>query len=183
MMLFGQGFCDEQKGKAPMKSKESREVAILAGGCFWGMEEILRKIPGVIETIVGYTGGTLPSPRYENVKTGKTGHAEAVQIVFDPSKISYEEILSYFFRMHDPTTFNRQGNDMGSQYRSSIFYQSHEQKLTAENVKLKVERSGKWKGVIVTEIVAASAFYPAEDYHQKYLLKNPGGYSCHYLRD
>ena len=160
-----------------------RETAILAGGCFWGMEDILRKIPGVIETSVGYSGGKLAKPTYEQICTGRTGHAEAIQVVFDPTKLSYEHVLGYFFRMHDPTTLNQQHNDIGTQYRSAIFYTSDEQKQTAERVKAQVDKSGKFKRPIVTEITKASEFYPAEDYHQKYLVKNPGGYTCHILRD
>jgi peptide methionine sulfoxide reductase msrA/msrB len=161
----------------------TRAVATLAGGCFWGMEEILRKIPGILETRVGYAGGRTRNPTYEDVCRGDTGHAEAVEIVFDPSRISYEDILGYFFRMHDPTTLNRQHNDVGTQYRSAIFYHDEEQRRTAEKVKAEVERSGKWKRPIVTEIVPAGEFWAAEDYHQKYLEKHPGGYTCHYLRD
>ena len=160
-----------------------REVATLAGGCFWGMEEILRQIPGVASTRVGYTGGTTSNPTYPEVHAGDSGHAEAVEVVFDPTKISYAEILGYFFRMHDPTTRNRQGNDVGTSYRSAIFYHSDAQRQTAEEVKARVDGSGKWKAPVVTEIVAASEFWPAEEYHQKYLEKNPGGYTCHYLRD
>lgn len=160
-----------------------RELATLAGGCFWGMEEIIRKIPGVLETSVGYTGGTVPNPTYKLICTGITGHAEGVEIAFDPTKISYEELLGYFFRMHDPTTLNRQHNDVGTQYRSAIFYHSEEQKQTAERVKERVNKSGKWKKPIVTEITKASQWWPAEAYHQKYLIKNPGGYNCHVLRD
>jgi peptide methionine sulfoxide reductase msrA/msrB len=160
------------------------ETAILAGGCFWGMEDILRKIPGVLETEVGYTGGTTPNPTYEQVKTGRTGHAEAVRVVFDPKQLSYAELLEkWFFRMHDPTTKNRQGNDIGTQYRSAIFVTTPEQRKIAEEVKQRVDRSGKWKNPIVTEIVDAGPFTPAEDYHQDYLVKHPGGYTCHWLRD
>lgn len=162
---------------------QNHSTAIFAGGCFWGVEEIFRKLPGVLETEAGYTGGALPEPVYEKVKKGNTGHAEAVKIVFDPGKISYAELLQYFFRLHDPTTSNRQGNDVGTQYRSAIFYGSEEQKKIALQVKEKVEKSGKWKNKIVTEIVPAQEFYKAEAFHQKYLEKNPGGYSCHYLRD
>ena len=147
------------------------------------MEEIIRKIPGVIKTTVGYSGGTSKDPTYEDVCTGATGHAEAVQIVFDPARISYETLLDYFFRMHDPTTLNQQHNDIGTQYRSAIFYTSQEQKETAERVKARWGKSGKFKRPITTEITAASPFYPAEDYHQKYLVKHPGGYTCHVLRD
>jgi peptide methionine sulfoxide reductase msrA/msrB len=161
----------------------TRAVATLAGGCFWGMEDILRKIPGVLETRVGYAGGTTDRPTYRDVTRGDTGHAESVEIVFDPSRISYEELLGYFFRMHDPTTRDRQGHDVGSQYRSAIFVTDDEQLKVAERVKAEVEKSGRWKNKIVTEIVPASDFWPAEGYHQKYLQNNPGGYSCHYLRD
>lgn len=155
----------------------------LAGGCFWGVEELLRSLPGVLETTVGYTGGGHPSPRYEEVKTGMTGHAEAIEILFDPSRVSYEDLLRFFFKMHDPTTLNRQGNDVGSQYRSAIFFHNEAQKESAEKIRSETETSGKWKRPIVTEIVAASAFHPAEPFHQDYLRKNPGGYTCHYIRN
>jgi len=158
-------------------------VATLAGGCFWGMEELLRKLPGVRDTVVGYTGGTSADPEYETVHTGRTGHAEAVQITYDPSVLSYETILRYFFRLHDPTTVNRQGNDVGSQYRSAIFVHDEEQRRVAERVKADVEASGKWSSKVVTQIVPATTFYPAESYHQDYLQKHPDGYTCHYLRD
>lgn len=158
-----------------------RETAILAGGCFWGVEEILRKIPGVIETQVGYTGGATKNPTYKQVCTGTTGHAEAIKIVFDPDKISYEKVLDFFFRMHDPTTPNQQHNDRGTQYRSAIFYENDEQKAIAE--KVKKEKAPKFKRPIVTEIARATEFYSAEDYHQNYLVKNPGGYNCHVLQD
>ncbi len=158
-------------------------IAILAGGCFWGMEDILRRHPGVVDTEVGYTGGSTPQPKYEDVKTGKTGHAEAIRISFDPQKTSYESLLTLFFKMHDPTTLNRQGNDMGTQYRSAIFYLNEEQKQVALQVKQRVEASKKWQKPIVTEITPATEFYPAEGYHQDYLLKNPGGYTCHWVRD
>ena len=164
------------------KDASKTETATLAGGCFWGMEEILRKIPGVTGTRVGYTGGTAPKPTYKQVCTGNTGHAEAIEVVFDPRKISYEEILGYFFRMHDPTTLNRQHNDKGTQYRSAIFYHGPEQKRTAEKVKDRVAKSGKWKDPVVTEVAVATPFYEAEDYHQDYLQKNPDGYNCHVLR-
>lgn len=161
----------------------TNQTATLAGGCFWGVEEILRKLPGVLKTEVGYTGGATENPTYDTVKLGQTGHAEAVQIVFDPERISYEEILRWFFRLHDPTTPNRQGNDRGTQYRSAIFYHDDAQKKTAEAVKASIDASGKWPGRIVTEIVPAKPWYPAEGYHQKYLQKNPHGYNCHYIRD
>lgn len=160
------------------------ETAVLAGGCFWGMEDLLRQIPGVLETEVGYTGGRTRDPRYEHVKTGETGHAESVRVVFDPKRISYADLLEkWFFHMHDPTTPNRQGNDVGTQYRSAIFVTSPEQRRVAEEVKTRVGRSGKWKRPVVTEIVEAGPFTSAEDYHQKYLVKNPGGYTCHFMRE
>ena len=160
------------------------ERAVLAGGCFWGMEELLRKIPGVTGVEVGYTGGWLKDPKYDDTHDSKSGHAESVKVTFDPSKLTYDELLEkWFFRMHDPTTLNRQGNDTGSQYRSAIFYTSEEQKKTAEAVKARVDKSGKWKKPVVTEIAKASDWWKAEDYHQDYLQKNPGGYTCHYLRD
>ncbi len=170
------------EGAAPAPATD-REVAVLAGGCFWGMQDILRKIPGVLETQVGYTGGWLPNPRYEDTHDSRSGHAEAVRVVFDPRLLPYEDLLEkWFFRMHDPTTKDRQGNDVGTQYRSAIFYLSPAQRATAEVVKARVQASGKWKGTLVTEIVPASTWYPAEAYHQDYLVKHPGGYTCHYLR-
>src|SRR3954462_7592714 len=136
--------------------KPPRETVVLAGGCFWGMEELLRKIPGVLETDVGYTGGTVANPTYEDVHTGRTGHAEAVRIVFDPKQLSYEDLLEkWFFKMHDPTTKNRQGNDVGSQYRSAIFFTTPQQREIAEKVKKQVDASGRWRTPISTEIVAA----------------------------
>ncbi len=175
---------DTRSVPAPAKAPAAtREVAVLAGGCFWGMQDILRKIPGVLETEVGYTGGWVVNPRYEDTHDSKSGHAEAVRVVFDPRVLSYADLLEkWFFRMHDPTTANRQGNDVGTQYRSAIFYEDEAQRATAEEVKRKVQASGKWKGTIVTEIVKASTWYPAEGYHQDYLVKNPGGYTCHFLR-
>jgi len=163
-------------------AKKKWEVAILAGGCFWGVEELFREKKGVIETQTGYTGGKSGHPLYTQVKTGTTGHAEAVRILFDPQSISYEDLLIYFFKLHDPTTPNRQGNDVGTQYRSSIFFADDQQKATAEKVKARVEKSGAWKKPVVTEIIKAETFWPAEDYHQKYLQKNPAGYTCHFLR-
>jgi peptide methionine sulfoxide reductase msrA/msrB len=158
------------------------QIATIAGGCFWGMEELLRQIPGVIETQVGYSGGKAKDIHYEDVKTGKTGHAESVQILFDPKKLSYEEILLRFFKMHDPTTKDQQGNDMGSQYRSAIFYRDEEQKKIAEAVKQRVERSGKWGKPLTTQIAPLDVFVRAEDYHQEYLVKHPQGYTCHFIR-
>jgi len=179
------------KGSAPAAGDEKalgvadgeRAVAILAGGCFWGMEDILRAVPGVISTEVGYAGGVTSHPSYKDVCTGRTGHAEAVQVVFDPRKMTYADLLRLFFRMHDPTTLNRQSHDVGTQYRSAIFVADEEQRRIAEDIKAEVERSEKWKKPVVTEIAPASDFYAAEDDHQDYLEKHPGGYSCHYLRD
>jgi len=165
------------------KETAQRAIAYLAGGCFWGVEEIIRGIPGVVETEVGYTGGSVPHATYEQVKTGSTGHAESIKVTFDPRRLSYEDLLGWFFRLHDPTTMNRQGNDRGTQYRSAIFYTSEEQRRVAETVKARVDASGKWKNPVVTEIVPAGEFWPAESYHQDYLQKNPGGYTCHFLRD
>lgn len=160
------------------------EAVVLAGGCFWGMEEIIRKIPGVLETEVGYAGGSSKNPNYEQVKTGRTGHAESVRIVFDPAQLTLADLLEHwFFRMHDPTTKNRQGNDVGTQYRSAIFVSSPQQREVAEQVKARVDKSGKWKAPVVTEIVDAGEFTAAEGYHQDYLEKNPGGYTCHFMRD
>jgi len=169
--------------KAGLVKPVTHETAILAGGCFWGMEEIIRQIPGVTKTTVGYTGGKTANPTYHDVCTGATGHAEAIEVVFDPTRLSYEGLLDYFFRMHDPTTLNRQHNDMGTQYRSAIFYTRDAQKQTAESVKARWDKSGKFKRPITTEVTGATKFYSAEDYHQKYLVKNPGGYTCHVLRD
>ena len=169
----------ENAGVKLRPSSGRKEVAVLAGGCFWGMEELLRAEPGVLETEVGYTGGKVANATYENHE----GHAEAVKITYDPAQISYAELLRFFFRIHDPTTKNRQGNDVGTSYRSAIFYENDEQKKIAEEVKAMVDASGKWRKPVVTEIVAAGPWWTAEDYHQDYLEKHPGGYTCHYLRD
>ena len=179
----GYGAYLEPFVKAGLIKAPAHETAILAGGCFWGMEEIIRKIPGVVKTTVGYSGGTTADPTYEEVCTGTTGHAESIQVEFDSSRLSYEKLLDYFFRMHDPTTLNRQHNDVGTQYRSAIFYTSEAQKQAAEQVKTRWDRSGKFARPITTEITAAGKFYPAEEYHQKYLVKHPDGYTCHVLRD
>jgi methionine-S-sulfoxide reductase len=165
----------------PDATDPKHETAILAAGCFWGVEEIFRKIPGVVDTTVGYTGGTTVNPTYEEICTGRTGHAEAIEVVYDPAQGDYATILDLFFRLHDPTTLNRQHNDVGTQYRSAIFYTSEAQKEIAERVK--TEQAGNFKKPIVTEISAASVFYSAEAYHQDYLVKNPGGYNCHVLRN
>src|SRR5712664_3152875 len=179
----GYGNLLEPFVKANLIKAPKHETAILAGGCFWGMEEILRQIPGVVKTTVGYSGGQTANPTYEDVCTGATGHAESIEVVFDPARLSYEALLDYFFRMHDPTTLNRQHNDVGTQYRSAIFYTGEAQKKTAEGVKARWSTSGKFSRPITTEITPATKFYSAEEYHQKYLVKHPGGYSCHVLRD
>ena len=159
-------------------------VATFAAGCFWCVEPPYDKTEGVVSTTSGYTGGKVAGATYRQVGMGGTGHAEAVRVVFDPSKLSYADLLDkWFFRMHDPTTKNRQGNDVGSQYRSAIFVTSQAQRKIAEEAKIRAGKSGRWKNPIVTEIVEAGTWTPAESYHQDYLQKNPGGYTCHYLRD
>ena len=219
-----------------MTATETKQTAYLSGGCFWGMEELVREIPGVLATEVGYTGGGTPDATYEQVKTGATGHAESMKIVFDPVQLTYRHLLFEFFRMHNPTTRNQQGNDIGTQYRSAIFYTSEEQKRTAEEVIKTVDASGDWKAnghgddktrhtrfphlnplgettshstrlqktaakslvipegeganeslrefhnTVITEVVPFKEFYRAEEYHQKYLVKHPRGYTCHYIR-
>ena len=170
-------------GKKP-GCEATMEVTYLAGGCFWGMQDLIRKIPGVISTEVGYTGGTTEKPTYPQVHAGMGGHAEAVKVIFDPTKLTYADLLEkWFFKMHDPTTLNRQGNDKGVSYRSAIYFTSDAQKKTAEEVKARVDLSGKWKNPIVTQIVKASEWTAAEKEHQDYLEKHPGGYTCHYMRE
>jgi methionine-S-sulfoxide reductase len=160
-----------------------RETAYLAGGCFWGMQDLLRGIPGVIKTEVGYTGGWLENPKYDDTHDSKSGHAEAVMIVFDPSTVGFETLLDqWFFKMHDPTTLNRQGNDMGTQYRSTIFYTNEAQHATAQAVITRINESGKWKRPITTTLERFEKWWVAEGYHQDYLVKNPGGYTCHFMR-
>jgi peptide-methionine (S)-S-oxide reductase len=154
------------------------ETATFAAGCFWGVEETFRQIPGVIETTVGYLGGHTTNPTYKDVCTDETGHAEVVEVKYDPAKVSYEQLLDVFWSAHDPTTLNRQGPDVGTQYRSAIFFQSPEQERIARASKDKMQASGKFRRPIVTEITPASTFYPAEDYHQKYLAKR-GMSHCH----
>ena len=154
------------------------ETAILAGGCFWGMQQLLRRQPGVIATRVGYTGGDVPNATYRNHGT----HAEGIEIVFDPSKISYRKILEFFFQIHDPTTKDRQGNDLGMSYRSAVFYLNDEQRLVAEGTIADVNASGLWPGKVVTEVAAAGPFWDAEPEHQDYLERIPNGYTCHWVR-
>lgn len=165
-----------------MQSNDNTQIAYLAGGCFWGMEELVRQIPGVLNTEVGYTGGDVPDANYEIVRGGRSGHAESLKITFDPDKLSYRHLLFEFFRMHNPTTRNQQGNDIGTQYRSAIFYVNDAQKETAEEVVQTVDKSGEWQARVVTEIVPFKTFYRAEEYHQDYLRKHPHGYTCHYVR-
>ncbi|MBP7795790.1 MAG: peptide-methionine (S)-S-oxide reductase MsrA [Elusimicrobiales bacterium] len=158
----------------------NEEVSVLAGGCFWGLEYLLSELSGVMKTEVGYSGGELENPKYEDVKTGRSGHVESVRARFNVDILSYSELLDYFFSIHDPTTYMRQMNDIGSQYRSVIFYMDDRQRMDALKA---VDRAYKnWGKKIVTEIAPFKIFWLAEEYHQKYLIKNPGGYNCHYIR-
>lgn len=156
----------------------SEERAVLAGGCFWGMQELIKRHEGVLATRVGYTGGNVRNTTYRNHGT----HAEATEIIFDPAKVTFRQLLEYFFQIHDPTTRNRQGNDMGISYRSVIFYTSEAQRRVAEDTIADVDVSGLWPGRVVTEVIPASDFWEAEPEHQDYLLMNPGGYTCHFIR-
>jgi peptide-methionine (S)-S-oxide reductase len=157
---------------------DTTEKAILAGGCFWGMQDLIRKRAGVLTTRVGYTGGDVPNATYRN----HGSHAEAIEIVFDPEKLSYRELLEFFFQVHDPTTKNRQGNDVGVSYRSAIFYINDQQRRVAEETIADVDASGLWPGKVVTEVSPAGPFWEAEPEHQDYLERYPGGYTCHYAR-
>ena len=154
------------------------EKAILAGGCFWGMQDLIRKLPGVITTRVGYTGGTAANATYRRHE----GHAEAIEITFDPDRTSYRDLLEFFFQIHDPTTLNRQGNDIGTSYRSAIFYLTEAQRKTAEDTIADVNASGLWPGTVVTEVSPAGPFWEAEPEHQDYLERYPDGYTCHFPR-
>jgi len=156
----------------------STEKAILAGGCFWGVEELIRHLPGVVSTVVGYTGGNVANATYRNHGT----HAEGIAIEFDPAQLSYRQLLEYFFQIHDPTTRNRQGNDIGTSYRSAIFFTDETQRETANTLIADMEASGKWPGKIITEVVPATDFWNAEEEHQDYLKKHPYGYTCHFER-
>ena len=180
LTLLALGSHAQPKGTAMPDT--TTQSAYLAGGCFWGMEELVRQIPGVLETEVGYTGGDTPNTTYDLVKTGRSGHAESLKIVFDPARLTYRHLLFEFFRMHNPTTKNQQGNDIGTQYRSAIFYLGEEQKRTAQEVIRTVDASGEWGAKVVTEVVPFKEFWRAEDYHQKYLVKHPHGYTCHFNR-
>jgi len=154
------------------------ERAVLAGGCFWGMQDLIRRLPGVVSTRVGYTGGEVPNATYRN----HGNHAEAIEILFDPAKTSYRDILEFFFQIHDPSTPNRQGNDLGPSYRSAIFYENGEQKRIAEDTIADVDASGLWPAKVVTELAPVSDFWEAEPEHQDYLERIPNGYTCHFVR-
>jgi len=161
----------------------SVETVYLAGGCYWGMEELFRHIPGVVSTQVGFSGGHVPNVSYREVTTGTTGHAETLRVDFNPKQVSLAHLLFEFFRIHNPTQPNRQGNDIGSQYRSAIFYVTAEQRHVAQQVKQAVDISGEWGAPVVTEITALRGFYIADEKHQKYLMHYPDGYTCHFRRD
>ena len=156
----------------------TEQRAVLAGGCFWGMQDLIRKVDGVLSTRVGYSGGDVPNATYRHHGT----HAEAIEIVFDPSRLSYRKLLEFFFQLHDPTTRNRQGNDMGLSYRSAIFFDSDEHKRVAADTIADVEASGLWPGRVVTELAPAGPFWEAEPEHQDYLQRTPNGYTCHFVR-
>ncbi len=160
---------------------DTNQTAYLSGGCFWGMEDLVRKIPGVVDAEVGYSGGAIPNATYNIVKTGRSGHAESLKIVFDPKRLTYRHLLFEFFRMHNPTTPDRQGNDVGTQYRSVVFWHSEEQRNAAAALIDELSRSGRYKDPIVTELVPASTFWPAEDYHQNYLRHHPLEPYCAYV--
>jgi peptide-methionine (S)-S-oxide reductase len=160
------------------KMTKTTERAVLAGGCFWGMQDLIRRYPGVVSTRVGYAGGDVPNATYRNHGT----HAESIEIIFDPARMSYREILEFFFQIHDPTTRNRQGNDVGASYRSAIFYTSDEQKRIAEDTIADVDASGLWPGKVVTDVAPAGDFWEAEPEHQDYLERYPNGYTCHFVR-
>lgn len=179
--LFGVAAPDTA-ADAGVVAPPPRAIAILAGGCFWGVQQLLRDLPGVLATRVGYTGGALENPAYADLHGGTSGHAEAVRVEFDPEVLSYESLLVYFFRLHDPTTKNRQGNDVGTQYRSAIFWFDEEQRTTAGRVLARLNSTGRMAGRITTSLEPAGTFWDAEPEHQDYLVRNPGGYTCHWLR-
>ena len=164
-------------------SEPNYQIAILAGGCFWGMQELFKTVDGVVKTEVGYIGGKIPNPNYELVSTGLSNYAEGIKINFNPNKINYTKILKFFFTIHDPTTINRQQNDIGSQYRSAIFYLNAQQKEIAEKIIIEANKSGVFKAPVITSIEKAGEFYRAEAEHQDYLDKNPHGYTCHHVRN
>lgn len=180
--LIGCGT-DSHASPAPARPNGPREVAILAGGCFWGMEHVMLQAPGIVDIEVGYAGGRSASAKYEDVSEGTTGHAESIKVTFDPSVISYEDLLvHYYFRGHDPTTLDRQHNDVGSQYRSEIFTLTPAQAKAAVSAKARVDKSGKWGAPVVTKIEPATTWVRAEEYHQDYLVKHPNGYNDHALQ-
>ena len=156
----------------------TNQRAVFAGGCFWGMQDLIRKLPGVVSTRVGYTGGDVPNATYRNHGT----HAEGIEILFDPGQISYRRLLEFFFQIHDPTTRNRQGNDVGMSYRSAIYYVDEEQQQAAEQIIEEVDASGRWPGKVVTEVEPVGDFWEAEPEHQDYLERFPNGYTCHFIR-
>ena len=160
---------------------ETKEL-VLAGGCFWGMQDLFRKLPGVTATRVGYAGGEQSTAAYRFVKTGSTGHAESLKVEYDPETISYRQLLEFFFMIHDPTTANRQGNDIGTQYRSAIFFGSPDEEKEAKEIIAEVDASGKWPGPVVTQLLPSLPFFDAEEDHQDYLEKFPHGYTCHFIR-
>ncbi len=166
-----------------LTNNKNLETAYLAGGCFWGMEDLIRKLSGVIQTDVGYMGGDLKNATYQQVKLGHTGHAETLKVVFDPEVLTYKSLLLYFFKIHNPTTEDQQGNDLGSQYRSAIFFLNEDQKNIAQDIISQVNMSGAWRLPVVTEITEATDFWLAEEYHQDYLEKHPDGYTCHFERN
>ena len=175
-------FIPAGKLRAKTDPDKGLKRAIFAGGCFWGLQELFRKLPGVRSTRVGYTGGELDKPTYRDVKTGNTGHAEALEIEYDPSELSYDDLVRFFFQIHDPTTLNIQGNDVGTQYRSAIFVSDQEEANIASNIIEAIQDAGVLPGPIVTEVVRARTFYEAETEHQDYLQRVPDGYSCHFIR-
>lgn len=169
--------------KSEVQNTEELDYVILAAGCFWGVEELFSKLQGVVETRVGYTGGATKDPTYHDVKTGETGHAEAVKVIYKKSDTNLKEILRFFFKIHDPTTLNRQGNDVGTQYRSSIFVRDKSQADLASEVIEETNSLKRFDGAVATTIESEKVFYDAEEFHQEYLKKNPGGYTCHFIRD
>eukprot|EP01111_Echinosteliopsis_oligospora_P018877 TRINITY_DN888_c0_g1_i1.p1 TRINITY_DN888_c0_g1~~TRINITY_DN888_c0_g1_i1.p1 ORF type:complete len:206 (-),score=56.70 TRINITY_DN888_c0_g1_i1:85-702(-) len=182
-MILSRFFSTKAPAAASRVIMGKTQQATFGGGCFWGMEKWFKsEFPGVHEAKVGYAGGTTKNPTYEEVCTGKTNHAEVLRVLYDEDSVNYEDLVKFFFRMHDPTTLNRQGNDRGTQYRSVIYYYSPEQEASAKKVKDEMQASGNFKDPIVTEITAAPEFYEAEAYHQKYLERNPGGYCNHKIR-
>ena len=180
--LEAEGYGAYQELIDPSQQQSSEVTVVFAGGCFWGMQDLFRKLPGVTATRVGYSGGAMKDPGYRDITTGTTGHAEALEIVYDPARVSYDDLLGFFFQIHDPTTANRQGNDVGTQYRSVIFVNSQEEADAAARVIAAIDASGIWPGRVVTEVVPAQPFYEAEPEHQDYLQRYPQGYTCHFIR-